>query len=88
MTHQYLEGKQIKNEETKNFQNAVIKVQGLQAFTYYAVTVNDEKKAQGLNSKSAYTPNFVRSSGLKATGIFVKLLSQNGFESDSPERKS
>ena len=26
-------------------------------------------------------------SGLKATGIFVILLSQTGFESDSPEQK-
>ena len=31
---------------------------------------------------------FKECSGLKATGIFVILLSQYGFESDSPERKS
>ena len=31
---------------------------------------------------------FKKGSGLKATGIFVILLSQDGCESDSPERKS
>ena len=33
-------------------------------------------------------PRIVYSSGLKATGIFAKLLGQDGFESDCPERKS
>ena len=33
-------------------------------------------------------PNFVQSSRLKAAGIFVKLLSRDGYESDGPERKS
>ena len=31
---------------------------------------------------------FKDGSGLKATGIFVILISQYGFQSDSPERKS
>ena len=31
---------------------------------------------------------FKEGSGLKATGIFLILLSQDGFESNSPERKS
>ena len=31
--------------------------------------------------------NCVQSSGLKATGIFVILLSQNGFQSNCPEIK-
>ena len=30
---------------------------------------------------------FKKGSGVKATGTFVILLSQNGFEVDSPERK-
>ena len=29
----------------------------------------------------------VKKAGLKTTSIFVILLSQNGFESDSPEKK-
>ena len=37
--------------------------------------------------KTAYAPNFVWSSGLKASGIFVILLSQDGFECDWPEKK-
>ena len=41
----------------------------------------------GLNLKTAYTPNCVKSSGLRGTGIFVILLSQDGFESDRPESK-
>ena len=40
-----------------------------------------------LNLKTAYTPNCVKSSGLRGTGIFVILLSQDGFESDRPESK-
>ena len=35
--------------------------------------------------KFTYAPNCVESYGLKATGIFVVLLSQDGFESDCPE---
>ena len=35
----------------------------------------------------AHAPNCVWSFGLKATGIFVILLSQDGFESDCPETK-
>ena len=31
---------------------------------------------------------FKEGSGLKATGIFVTLLCQDGFERDSPDRKS
>ena len=34
----------------------------------------------------AHAPNFVWSFGLKATGIFVILLSQDGFKCD-PETK-
>ena len=35
----------------------------------------------------SYAPNCVSSYGLKATDIFVILLSQDGFESDFPETK-
>ena len=33
----------------------------------------------------AYAPNCAQGSGLKATGIFVTLMSQDSFESDCPE---
>ena len=39
-------------------------------------------------SKLSVGIKFRESSGLKATGIFVILLGQDGFESDSAERKS
>ena len=35
-----------------------------------------------------YAQNYVKSSSLKTTGIFVILLSQDGFESDYPEKVS
>ena len=38
-----------------------------------------------VNIKTAFAPNCFQSSGLKATGIFVLLMSQDSFESDSPE---
>ena len=41
----------------------------------------------GSKEKSVYAPNCVLSFGLKATGIFVILLSQDGSESDCPETK-
>ena len=66
-------------------------MQGLQAFSFCVVAVNDEltvqKKVQGLNLKMAYASNSVWRSGLKATGSFVILLSQDGFESECPETK-
>ena len=37
---------------------------------------------------TAHAPNFVEGSGLKATGIFVILLSQDDFESGISKRKS
>ena len=43
---------------------------------------------QNLGWKENIGLKFKEGSGLKATGIFVILLSQNGFESDSPKRKS
>ena len=43
---------------------------------------------RNLNSKQNVGVKSKEGSGLKATGIFVRLLSQDGFESDSPERKS
>ena len=45
------------------------------------------KKNQGLNLKTAYAPNCTESCGLKVTGIFLIILSQDGFGSDSPEIK-
>ena len=47
----------------------------------------DSKDSLGVKLKIAYAPNFVQSSGLKATGIFVILLNQDGFESNYPETK-
>ena len=41
-----------------------------------------------LGLKLSVGVKFKEGSGLKSTGIFVILLSQYGFESDSPERKS
>ena len=41
-----------------------------------------------LSSKQSVGFKCKETSGLKATGIFVILLSQDGFESASPERKS
>ena len=35
-----------------------------------------------------YAPNCVQSSGLKAAGVSVILMSQDGFESDCLERRS
>ena len=62
-------------------------MQGLQAFTFSVVTVNDEhmkprfismfqKKAYGLNLKIAYAPN----------RNFLMLQSQDRFENGSPEK--
>ena len=47
-----------------------------------------QQKAKKLNLKAAYSPNCVSSSGLKATAIFVILLSRDGFEWDCPETSS
>ena len=41
-----------------------------------------------LDSKESVGVKFKDGSGLKATGIFPTLLSQNGFERDSPEIES
>ena len=41
-----------------------------------------------LASKWKVGVKFKEGSGLKVSGVFVMLLSQDGFESDSPERKS
>ena len=41
-----------------------------------------------LGLKWSVVVRFKKGCGLKATGIFVILLSKDGFESDSPERKS
>ena len=41
-----------------------------------------------LGLKLSVGVKFKEGSGLKATGIFVILLSQHGFESNSSERKS
>ena len=41
-----------------------------------------------LGLKLSVGVKFKEGSGLKATGIFVILISQYGFESDFPERKS
>ena len=55
---------------------------GTTSVSFSVVTVNDEhrKRSVGVKCKKGY--------GLKATGIFVILLSQDGFESVSSERKS
>ena len=41
-----------------------------------------------LRPKESVGVKFKEDSGLKATDIFVILLSQDGFESDSPGRES
>ena len=41
-----------------------------------------------LRSKYGVRVKFKGGFGWKPTGVFVILLSQDGFESDSPERKS
>ena len=51
-------------------------------YCFSVVTVNDEHRNSSVGVKSK------EGSGLKATVIFVILLCQDGFESDSPERKS
>ena len=48
--------------------------------------VNDEHKKPGF--KLSRRVKFEQGFGLKATGIFVILLSKNCFESDFQERKS
>ena len=50
------------------------------------VTVNDEHRKPRFKIKRSV--KFKEGSGLKATGIFLILLSQDGFENNSPERKS
>ena len=68
-------------------------VQGLQAFAFCVLAINDEhtkknnvqKKTYGLNM--AKVPNCVSSSSLKATLFFVILLSKNVFGSDCPGAK-
>ena len=64
-------------------------------FVFCVVTVNDERmkarfkrKPRGFNLKIPYAPNCVRSSGLKATDIFVILLSQDDFKSNYSEQSS
>ena len=59
-------------------------VEGLQAFTFSIVTVNRNlsKESGRVKSKLCLKPS------LKATGIFVISLSQDGFESDFPGRQS
>ena len=46
------------------------------------------KESVELNLKRIYAPSCAYASALKATGIFVILLSQGGFESDSREKSS
>ena len=58
-------------------------VHGLQAFALLVVIVNDEHRKVGF--KIMFGVKFKESSDLKTTGIFVILISQYGFESDSPE---
>ena len=58
-------------------------VRGLQTFAFFVVTVNDEHRKVGF--KIMFGVKFKESSDLKATGIFVILISQYSFESDSPE---
>ena len=53
---------------------------------FSVVTVIDE--IGNTCSKQSVGVKLKVGSGLKATGIFVILLSQDGFENDSPERKS
>ena len=60
-------------------------LQGVHAFRFSIVTVNDEYRKPRF--KKSIGVKFKEGSGLKGTGIFVILLSQDGFESDSPERK-
>ena len=44
------------------------------------------KESARVKSKAGICAKLCLRSGLKATGIFVILLSQDGFESDSPEK--
>ena len=46
------------------------------------------ESSSSLNSKMPYVVNCAYRSGLKATGIFVILLSQDGFKSNSPKKSS
>ena len=45
------------------------------------------KGSVGIKYKDDICAKFCLNSGLKATGIFVILLSQDGFENDCPETK-
>ena len=45
------------------------------------------KEGLGVEFKTTYVPNCFSSSGLKATSIFIILLSRDGFERDCPETK-
>ena len=49
--------------------------------------LGSKESLQRLNLKTACVPNCDESCGWKATGIFVILLSQDGFGSDYPEIK-
>ena len=65
-------------------------VEGLQAFTFSIVTVNRNlsKESGGVKSKEGISAELCLKPSLKATGIFVISLSQDGFESDFPGRQS
>ena len=45
------------------------------------------KESLGVNFKDGICASCIYSSGMKTTGVFVILLSQDGFESDCPDRK-
>ena len=59
---------------------------GTTSVCFSVVTVNDEHRKPELKTKRRV--NCKECSGLKATGIFVILLSQDGLERSSSERKS
>ena len=65
-------------------------VEGLQAFTFSIVTVNRNlsKESGRVKSKEGISAELCLKPSLKATGIFVISLSQDGFESDFPGRQS
>ena len=53
---------------------------------FSVITVNNERGKSEF--KKSVGAKFKDGSGLKATGIFLVMVSQDGFENNSPERKS
>ena len=72
------------------FKKTQQQVQGLQKLAFSVVTVNDEhtKESRGVKFKESVAAELRLKLWFESDWYFVIYLSQDGFESDCPERKS